>query len=128
MRCKINVEFVFSAIFEGKRNLETAVGLRFGMLELDLTRSEVRLDGRRVELSQREFGLLERLALSPNRVFTAEELVDLVWGEAASQPGVVKVYVHHLRGKLGPNVIRSSRRGYQLGLEAVGRESGLEVG
>jgi two-component system, OmpR family, response regulator QseB len=93
--------------------------LRFGKLEMDLSTQEVRFDSRRVELSAREFGLLERLALSPTRVFSAEELVDLVWGDAASTPGVVKVNVHRLREKLSAAVVRSSRRGYQFGLEAA---------
>lgn len=93
--------------------------LRFGPLELDLSTQEVRFDSRRVELSSREFALLERLALSPTRIFSAEELVDLVWGDAASTQGVVKVNVHRLREKLSAQVIRSSRRGYQFGLEAT---------
>jgi two-component system, OmpR family, response regulator QseB len=89
--------------------------LVFGSLELDFTAGTVRFEGRNVELSKREFDLLERLALSPNRVFSAEELLDLIWGEAASSVGVVKVFVHHLRQKLSPKSIVSSRRGYQLG-------------
>jgi two-component system, OmpR family, response regulator QseB len=90
--------------------------LRFGLLEMDLSSQEVRFDSQRVELSAREYGLLERLALSPTRVFSTEELLDLVWGDAASTPGVVKVNIYRLREKLVPSVVRSSRRGYQFGL------------
>ena len=97
--------------------------LRFGALEMDLSSQEVRFESRRVELSSREFGLLERLALSPTRVFSAEELLDLVWGDAASTPGVVKVNVHRLREKLSPVIVRSSRRGYQFGLEPTERRA-----
>ena len=95
--------------------------LRFGALEMDLSTQEVRFESQRIELSSREFGLLERLALSPGRVFTAEELLDLVWGDAASTPGVVKVNVHRLREKLSATVVRSSRRGYQFGLDTPER-------
>ncbi|HEX2864883.1 MAG TPA: response regulator transcription factor [Deinococcales bacterium] len=91
--------------------------LSFGPLTIDLTNNSVFWEGRRVELSAREFALLERLALSPNRVFSPEELLDLVWGGEASGLGVVKVTVHHLRARLSPEVVRTERRGYILGLE-----------
>ena len=89
--------------------------LVFDTLVLDFTAGTVRFEGRNIELSKREFDLLERLALSPDRVFSAEELLDLIWGDAASSVGVVKVFVHHLRQKLSAQAIVSSRRGYQLG-------------
>lgn len=89
--------------------------LVFGSLELDFTAGTVRFEGKNIELSKREFDLLERLVLSPDRVYSAEELLDLVWGDAASSVGVVKVFVHHLRQKLSAEAIVSSRRGYQLG-------------
>jgi two-component system, OmpR family, response regulator QseB len=89
--------------------------LTFGALEIDLTRQEVRLAGVRLELSAREFSLLERLALSPSRVFSAEELLDAVWGEAASSVSVVKVTVYRLREKLAADVVRSFKNGYQMG-------------
>jgi two-component system response regulator QseB len=88
-----------------------------GPLELDLATRTVRWTGVRVDLSSREYAFLERLALSPGRVYSPEELTDLVWGGEASDPGVVKVYVHHLRGKLGPEVVRTVPGGYRLGLE-----------
>ena len=89
--------------------------LNFGSLEVDLTRQEVRLLGVRLELSAREFALLERLALSPSRIFSAEELLDAVWGEAASSVSVVKVTVYRLREKLGSEVVKSFKNGYQMG-------------
>jgi two-component system, OmpR family, response regulator QseB len=92
--------------------------LVFDSLELDFTAGTVRFEGRNIELSKREYDLLERLALSPDRVFSAEELLDLIWGDAASSVGVVKVFVHHLRQKLSAQAIVSSRRGYQLGFSS----------
>lgn len=90
-----------------------------GALELDLSSRTVRWNGTLVELSTREYALLERLALAPSRIYSPEELTDLVWGEEASSVGVVKVYVHHLRNKLGPDVVRTAAGGYRLGLEDV---------
>jgi two-component system, OmpR family, response regulator QseB len=95
------------------------VGNTVGKLELDLVRQQVSQSGIRLELSVREFALLERLALTPSRVFSAEELLDAIWGESASSISVVKVNVHRLREKLGPSVISSVRGGYQFGLEPV---------
>ncbi|WP_034341618.1 response regulator transcription factor [Deinococcus misasensis] len=90
-----------------------------GTLEMDLTRRSVKHQGTLVELSSREYALLERFMMSPSRIYRPEELVDLVWGEEASDAGVVKVYVHHLRSKLAPQVIKTVSGGYRLGLEEV---------
>ena len=95
------------------------VGNSVGNLELDLVRQQVSQDGARLELSVREFALLERLALTPSRVFSAEELLDAIWGESASSISVVKVNVHRLREKLGAETISSVRGGYQFGLETT---------
>jgi DNA-binding response OmpR family regulator len=54
--------------------------LRIGDLELDPTSREVRLRGRRIELSQKEFALLRALAAEPTRVWTKSELLRDVWG------------------------------------------------
>ncbi|RDI94500.1 DNA-binding response regulator [Meiothermus sp. QL-1] len=91
--------------------------VQHGPLELDLAGRSVRWAGRLVELSPREYALLERLALYPGRVYSPEELLDLVWGEEASDTGVVKVCVHHLRSKLDPRVVRTVPGGYRLGIE-----------
>jgi DNA-binding response OmpR family regulator len=54
--------------------------LRVGALELDPTSREVRLRGRHIPLSQKEFALLRALAGEPTRVWTKEELLRDVWG------------------------------------------------
>lgn len=90
--------------------------LSYGPLSLNLAARRVDWEGRAVSLSLREYDVLERLARAPGRVFSAEELLDVVWGERASDLGVVKVCVHHLRAKLGAEVIQTVQRGYQLGL------------
>lgn len=87
-----------------------------GPLELDMTNRSVCWQGQWVELSGREYALLERFVLSPGRVYSPEELTDLVWGSEANGVGVVKVYVHHLRQKLSSEAIRTVPGGYRLGL------------
>lgn len=54
--------------------------MRVGPLEIDPPSREVRLRGKRLELSQKEFGLLRALAAQPTRVLTKEELLRTVWG------------------------------------------------
>jgi two-component system, OmpR family, response regulator QseB len=89
--------------------------LRFGALEVDLKRSEVLVSGIRVELSAREYELLERLVMYPSKTYSPEELLDAVWGESASSAAVVKVTVYRLREKLGTDAVRSTKNGYQMG-------------
>lgn len=93
--------------------------LSYGPLQLDLATRQVWWRGQSVLLGSREYDLLERLARTPGRVYSSEELLDLVWAGRASDLGVVKVCVHHLRGKLGPNIVRTEARGYTLGLEST---------
>jgi two-component system, OmpR family, response regulator QseB len=90
--------------------------LRFGELELDTSNRTVRWQGVVVQLSNREYGVLERLAYTPSRIYRPEELMDLVWGGEANDLGVVKVCVYHLRQKLGPDVVKTINGGYTLGL------------
>ena len=76
--------------------------LRVGDLEVDPPTRDVRLRGRRVELSSKEFALLRALAADPVRVFTKEELLRDVWGYMAS--GATRTLDSHacrLRRKLG---------------------------
>src|SRR5688500_2344483 len=54
--------------------------LRVGELEIDPAAREVRLRGRRIHLSQKEFALLRALAAQPTRVLTKEDLLRDVWG------------------------------------------------
>ena len=99
-----------------RRGSETRTSLLVsGPLSLDLNQRSVTWEGRPVSLSAREYELLERLARSPGRIFTASELFDLIWGDQASDPGAVKVCVHYLRAKLSPQVVRTEARGYRLG-------------
>ncbi len=74
--------------------------------------------GRRLELSPKEFAVLECLLGSAGRVISAEELLDRVWDEAADPfTTAVKTTMLRLRAKLGdPPVIRTVREGgYQIG-------------
>ncbi len=92
--------------------------LHGGDLTLDPNRRTASRAGRPLELSPKEFALLECLLASAGRVVPAEELLERVWDEAADPfTTTVKTTVRRLRGKLGdPPVIHTERGGgYRLG-------------
>jgi two-component system response regulator QseB len=90
--------------------------VRLGGLEVDLAGRAVFWEGRRVDLSLKEFALLELFLLHPSRVFSPEEVAERVFGDG-EKVGAVKVYVHYLRQKLYPGVVRTVPGGYRLGDE-----------
>jgi two-component system copper resistance phosphate regulon response regulator CusR len=99
--------------------------LRYGDLALDLTTRCAAVGGREVELSTREYHLLETLLRHPGQVLTREQLLNRVWGYDFD-PGsnVVDVYIRYLRRKLGAGRIQTVRgAGYRLteGDRAAGR-------
>lgn len=90
--------------------------LKAGGLTLDLRTRRVLAGERTVELSTREFSLLEVFMRHPDQVLTRAQLLSRVWG-FDFDPGsnVVDVYVRYLRGKLGQGVIETIRgAGYRL--------------
>jgi two-component system OmpR family response regulator len=81
---------------------------------------EVRVDGSEVELTQREFDLLEYLLRHAGQVVTRDELLEAVWGFVSpGQTRTVEVHVAQLRKKLGDdNDVIKTVRG--LGYKAIG--------
>ena len=92
--------------------------LEGGGITLDPGRRVVFRDGRRLELSPKEFAVLECLLAAAGRVVSAEELLERAWDEAADPfTTAVKSTVRRLRTRLGdPPVIRTVREGgYRIG-------------
>jgi DNA-binding response OmpR family regulator len=90
--------------------------LRSGDLALDLRTRRAVVDGRSVELSAREFTMLEVFLRHAGQVLSREQLLSHVWGYDYD-PGsnVVDVYVGYLRRKLGRDCIQTVRgMGYSL--------------
>jgi DNA-binding response OmpR family regulator len=84
--------------------------LSSGRIALDVRKREARVDGEAVELTSREFALLETLMRHAGHVLSQVQLLDLVWGYT-HDPGsnVVEVYVRRLRRKLRADVIETVR-------------------
>jgi len=92
--------------------------LESGDVTLDPARRVAFRAGRRLDLSPKEFALLECLLAAGDRVVSAEELLERVWDEAADPfTTAVKTTVRRLRAKLGePPVIQTVREGgYRIG-------------
>ena len=92
--------------------------LEYGDLTLDSGRRSAFRAGRRLELSPKEFSVLECLLSSPGRVISSEELLARVWDEATDPfTTTVKTTMRRLRRKLGdPPVIQTVREaGYRIG-------------
>ena len=70
-------------------------------LELDLRSREARRGPRRIELTAREFALLETLMRHPGQVMSRSQLLDSVWSyDAVTESNVVDIYIHYLRNKI----------------------------
>ena len=93
--------------------------LRVGELTIDPVTRTVRLAGRRIELSAKEFALLHALAEQPTRVYGKNELLRDVWGYlAAGRTRTLDAHACRLRRKLGssgrPWVVNVRGVGYKL--------------
>ena len=96
--------------------------LRVEDLEVDRLTQQVRRGGRRIELTPKEYALLEYLAANPGRVFSRTMIIEHVWDQSfEGLTNIVDVYVRHLRSKIDdPFAVKLIRtvRGVGYGLSA----------
>ena len=75
--------------------------LRVGDLEVDRLSKQVRRGGKRIELTAKEYSLLEYFATNPGRVFSRTMIIENVWDQSfEGLTNIVDVYVRHLREKV----------------------------
>ncbi|HUD24766.1 MAG TPA: response regulator transcription factor [Burkholderiaceae bacterium] len=86
------------------------VAIEIGEVRLDPSMRQVTRAGELVELSGREYAVLEALMMRPGAILSRTQLEDRLygWGEAI-ESNAVSVYVHQLRRKLGNDFIRNVR-------------------
>ena len=107
-----------------RRRSGSQLVLRAGSLEFNRLDHVVHRDGRFVNLTNKEFALLERLMLNRGQCVTRGELLETVWNSQSAQTtNIVDVYVNYLRRKLDDappgDLIRTVRgRGYMIPLES----------
>jgi len=98
--------------------------LRIADLELDRLSLQVRRAGKRIDLTSKEYALLEYLLANPGRVFSRTMIIEHVWDQSFhGLTNIVDVYVRHLRSKVddghGLKLIRTVRgAGYCLSDES----------
>ena len=75
--------------------------LRYGPLTMDTAAHETHIGARRVELTAKEYELLELFLRHPQQVLTREVIYDRVWGyDFGGESNIIEVYVRYLRQKL----------------------------
>lgn len=83
------------------RRFDENLQITVGDLTLDLVRHEARRDGRPIELTAKEFALLEYLMRHPGHALTRTQIVDAVWRyDLDALSNVVDIYIHYLRDKI----------------------------
>jgi len=86
-----------------RRDSEDRSLLQAGPLQIDRVAHATHLDGSPVELTPKEFDLLEMLVRHPGRAFAREYLMEKIWGyEALGSDRTVDTHILRLRKKLGP--------------------------
>ena len=107
-----------------RRKREARLELRAGDLELDRLEHTARRAGQTMELTNKEFALLEHLMLNRGQCVSRVELLESVWNlEPAQTTNIVDVYVNYLRRKLKDpppgHLLRTVRgQGYMVPSEA----------
>lgn len=83
---------------------ENSKVIESGDLKLDCESHRLFVQGREINLTAKEFDLLELLVMNPNKVYSRENLLNLVWGyEYPGDVRTVDVHVRRLREKIEPN-------------------------
>lgn len=90
-------------------------------LTLDPKTYVVERAGKRVDLSSREFALLEYLMRNNDKILSKEQIISHVWNyDADILPNTIEVYIRNLRSKIGDGLIETVRGfGYRLGKNNV---------
>jgi len=108
-------------VLERRRTGTSTNLLQLGSWRIDLNAMRVTWEGRAVELQPYEFKLLRKLAESPSQIFSREQLEEALygWGEGV-ESNAINVYVHNLRKKIAPHIIRTVR-GIGFGIQVTGQ-------
>ena len=84
------------------RNDQTPRVIQFNQLEIDLVKYKVFLEQQEIALTKREFELLKLFLSNINKVFSREEILDVVWyDDEVIQKRTIDVNINRLRNKIG---------------------------
>ena len=82
--------------------------VNFGGVELDTTRKRVVLNGKKVDLTKKEYDLLQYLVFNHDRVLTRQQLYEHIWGNILDDQydsNFIDVHIKNLRKKLNNNAL-----------------------
>ncbi|MFD1428031.1 response regulator transcription factor [Kroppenstedtia sanguinis] len=89
------------ALLRRRGALKTDGILRYGAIQLHLKEQEGEVNGFPLQLTEKEFLLLEFLMQNAKQILTKEQLYDRVWGfDSLTSLSIVELYIHYLRKKL----------------------------
>lgn len=95
--------------------------ITLGGIELRLDKRSAVAGGASLDMTPKEFDLLTLLASSPGRVYTREQLLDLVWGmDYAGGTRTVDIHVQRIRKKLGPEFSDILQTVHGIGYRGMG--------
>ncbi|MHA7967449.1 response regulator transcription factor [Paenibacillus sp. CAU 1782] len=103
----------------GEKTEDTVITL--GGIELRLDKRTAVAGGATLDMTPKEFDLLALLASSPGRVYTREQLLDLVWGmDYLGGTRTVDIHVQRIRKKLGPSFSDNLQTVHGIGYKGMG--------
>ena len=98
---RVRAIFRRCAALQEDREKQASPAIRNDNLTIDFASRQVRIDGRIIELTAKEFDLLAHFAQHPRRVYTRAQLLDQVWGHGHDgYEHTVNSHINRLRGKI----------------------------
>ncbi|QPA31992.1 response regulator transcription factor [Thermaerobacillus caldiproteolyticus] len=91
------------AVLRRSRSRENNHTLHYGSLKINIYTREVFVNGRRVNLTPKEFELLQFLAEHPKQVFSHDQLYQKVWGNELIDEHTIRVFIARVREKIEEN-------------------------
>lgn len=92
-------------ISRGEKNAQLCEVINVDNMTINITKRCVYIDGKRVELTHKEFELLALLAAHPGHSYSREQLLSLIWGyEYQAYEHTVNSHINRLRAKIEPDV------------------------
>lgn len=99
------VKAIFRRMDSLSRDKDDKVDIRYDQLTIDIADRKVLIEGKRIELTQKEFDLLYLMASHPGRTYTRENLLNNIWGtQYAGYEHTVNSHINRLRSKIEKDV------------------------
>ena len=104
LEVKARIKAIIRRTAKQEKKADTAGRIQAGDMTIERDHRRVYIEGREINLTAKEFDVLELLATHPNQVYSREKLLTMVWG--ADYPGdarTVDVHIRRLREKVETN-------------------------